>query len=239
MVVNNEIGTGLSIETIGEIVHNNEVLFHTDVTRVVGHILIGTEQMSAYVMSFSTHRMHGPKGVSMLHTRVIKLEGRMGPVMYGGHRARITRSRVLNVLVIVRFGKAVEIVSEKIYSESVRMKVQTTVTLWIFDEARMYVWLNDDENGGVVVRPHLYFLRMASRIIVHSVSKKLQCLQTLYVAQRGVSSRVVPTFGHGEERDLHSVRIRVRRFNKPDEVKFIAKKVIESVRNITKETEGM
>lgn len=106
MAANNEVGTIMPIEKIGEIARKHKVLFHTDAVQAYGHIPLDVEAMHIDLLSASGHKLGGPKGIGFLYARKgLKLP----PLVYGGGQERGRRGGTLNVPGIVGMGMAGEI----------------------------------------------------------------------------------------------------------------------------------
>ena len=106
MAVNNEIGTIQNIKTISNIVHENGVIFHTDAVQAIGALKMDVRDMEIDVMSMSSHKIYGPKGVGALY---IKNGIKISPIMHGGSQERNKRGGTQNAPAIAGFGKAIEI----------------------------------------------------------------------------------------------------------------------------------
>ncbi len=121
MTANNEIGTIQPIEEIGKICHEHSVLFHTDAAQALGKIKIDVNKMNIDLMSMSSHKLYGPKGIGALYIRSKNPNVKLVPQIDGGGHERGFRSGTLNVPGIVGFGKACEISSEEMNIESERV----------------------------------------------------------------------------------------------------------------------
>lgn len=109
MYGNNEIGVIQPIKKISEIARKNGVLFHTDATQAVGKVPVNVEADGIDLMSFSGHKMYGPKGVGALYVRRKNPRVKVTAQMDGGGHERGMRSGTLNVPGIVGLGKACEL----------------------------------------------------------------------------------------------------------------------------------
>jgi cysteine desulfurase len=119
MHANNEIGTIEPIEEIGRIAREHEVVFHTDAVQTVGKIPVDVEALGVDLLTLSSHKIYGPKGVGALYKR----KGvRLLPVMHGGGQERKLRSGTENTIGIVGFGKAAEIAARELEVEQERTK---------------------------------------------------------------------------------------------------------------------
>ena len=105
MFANNEIGTIQPIKEIGEIAHENGILFHTDAVQAFGQIPINVDEYHIDMLSASGHKLNGPKGIGFLYIRKgVKIRS----FVHGGAQERKRRAGTENVPGIVGLGKAVE-----------------------------------------------------------------------------------------------------------------------------------
>ena len=108
---NNEIGTIQPIEEIGKIARERKIKFHTDAVQTFGKIEVDVEKLNVDLLSLSSHKINGPKGVGALY---IKKGTRVEPLIHGGGQERGIRSGTENVPGIVGFGKACELASKNL-----------------------------------------------------------------------------------------------------------------------------
>ncbi len=106
MFGNNEVGTVQPISEIAKICHEYNVLFHTDAVQAIGKIPIDVKELGINLLSISSHKLYGPKGIGALY---IKNGINIDPVILGGGQEYGLRSGTENVANIVGFGKACEI----------------------------------------------------------------------------------------------------------------------------------
>ncbi len=115
MHANNEIGTIEPIVEVGKIAQEREIYFHTDAVQTTGHLPLDVDELNVDLLSMSSHKLYGPKGVGALYirkgTRVISF-------MHGGEQERRRRASTENVPGIVGLGKAVEIAKEEMNEEA-------------------------------------------------------------------------------------------------------------------------
>ncbi len=118
MAANNEVGTIQNIQAISNIAKEKGVIFHTDATQAIGSVNINAKEMGIDAMSFSSHKLYGPKGVGALYVR----NGVMiDKFMNGGEQEKNLRAGTLNTPAIVGFGKAVEIACRDIIANAKKM----------------------------------------------------------------------------------------------------------------------
>jgi len=118
MMANNEIGTIQDIGRISRIVHEKGALFHSDAVQAVGKLPVDVKALDVDYLSFSAHKIYGPKGVGALYVRK---GAPFCPFILGGHQERGRRAGTENTLGIVGLGKAVAMRREEMKEEAVRL----------------------------------------------------------------------------------------------------------------------
>ena len=112
MAVNNEIGVIQPIEQIGALCRSKKVFFHTDAAQAVGKIPIDVNKMNVDLMSISSHKIYGPKGMGACYVRR-RPRVRLDPIITGGGQERGLRSGTLAPPLVVGFGEACRIAKEE------------------------------------------------------------------------------------------------------------------------------
>jgi cysteine desulfurase len=110
MYANNEVGTVQPVKELADIVHRASALFHTDAVQATGKVPINIKSLGVDMMSMSSHKINGPKGVGALYVR----SGlNIMPIIHGGGQEMSLRSGTENVPGIVGFGKACELAAKR------------------------------------------------------------------------------------------------------------------------------
>ena len=140
---NNEIGTLQPIAEIGKLARERKILFHTDAVQTFGKVKVDVEELNVDLLSLSSHKVHGPKGVGALY---IKKGVRITPLIHGGGQERGIRSGTENVPGIVGFGKACEIANNNLEENYARLvKTRDEIIEKVLD-AVPESYLNGDKN---------------------------------------------------------------------------------------------
>ena len=119
MAANNEIGVLQPIAEIAACCHEAGALFHTDATQAAGRVPIDVDHWNVDLLSFSSHKIYGPKGVGTLYVRSgVKLK----PIITGGSQERGLRGGTLPPALIAGFGAACEVAIERQEEDQARME---------------------------------------------------------------------------------------------------------------------
>jgi cysteine desulfurase len=119
---NNEIGTVQPIAQLSEFCHRKGVVFHCDAAQSLGKLPFSVAECGADLVSFSSHKMYGPKGIGALFVRGGARLSVLAPMLDGGGQEQGLRPGTLNTPAIVGFGQASQISLEELPGESVRIR---------------------------------------------------------------------------------------------------------------------
>ena len=142
MHVNNEIGVIQDIESIGKLARSKKIIFHVDAAQSAGKIEIDLEKMNVDLMSFSAHKIYGPKGIGALYVRR-KPRVRLEAQIHGGGHERGLRSGTLPTHQIVGMGEAFRIAKEEMENDYEKIS-QLRNRLWNGLKDIEEVYLNGD-----------------------------------------------------------------------------------------------
>ncbi|MBE1440694.1 cysteine desulfurase family protein [Paenibacillus sp. OAS669] len=114
MYANNEVGTIQPVMEIGMMARERGIYFHVDAVQALGNIRMDLSRLPVDFMSFSAHKINGPKGIGALYAAN---RTRIEPLLYGGNQERKRRPGTENVAAIAGFAKAVQILSQDMYEK--------------------------------------------------------------------------------------------------------------------------
>jgi cysteine desulfurase len=121
MLANNEIGVIQPLREIAAACRERGVTLHCDATQAVGKIQVDVQELDIDLMSFSAHKIYGPKGVGGLYVRQSRPALRLEAQITGGGQQQGLRSGTLNVAGIVGFARALELCVEELPIEMARL----------------------------------------------------------------------------------------------------------------------
>lgn len=122
MLGNNEIGIVQSLSEVSKVCRRHGVLLHCDATQAVGKLPVSVQKLGVDLMSFTAHKLYGPKGIGALYVRRRDPIVRLEPLLIGGGQERGRRSGTLNVPGIVGFARALELCLAEMPTEQDRLK---------------------------------------------------------------------------------------------------------------------
>jgi len=233
MYANNEIGTIEPIEEIGKIAKKHDILFHTDAVQAIGKTYIDVNKLNIDLLSISSHKIYGPKGVGALFLRNgIKIS----PLFNGGGHEKGFRSGTHNTPGIIGLGKACEIGKNRfntdtLYLKKLRDKLIKNVLL-IEDS-----YLNGHPNKRLVNNAHFHFKAIEGESLNLMLDEKGIAASTgsACSSKKLQVSHVLTAIGLKPEEAYGSLRLTLGKYNSENDVDY----VYNTLQNIVKKLRNM
>jgi len=232
MHANNEIGVIQPISEIGKVCKEKGVLFHTDATQSVGKIPFNVNELNVDLVSFSGHKMYGPKGVGGLYVRRKNPRVVLVPMMDGGGHERGMRSGTLNVTGIVGLGKAAELAKQDMQSDHERIfGLREKLRKGIMDEIPD-VYINGHAEQRLAGNLNISFAYVEGESLLMGINDIAVSSGSACTSASLEPSYVLKALGVGEELAHSSIRFGLGRFNTEEEVDYTVNRVNEAVNRL-------
>ena len=232
MYANNEIGTIQPIEEIGHIAHEYDILFHTDAVQAIGKIPIDVNIKNIDLLSLSSHKIYGPKGVGALFIS----EGvRLQPIVHGGGHERGLRSGTENVPGVVGLGKACELANTRMDKDMPYLtQLRDTLIKGISQIEESY--LNGHPKKRLVNNAHFRFTGIEGESLLLGLDDKGIAAATgsACSSKKLQASHVLTAIGIDPEHAHGSLRFSLGRGNTEDDVSYVVEVLPEIVERLRK-----
>jgi cysteine desulfurase len=237
MLANNEIGVIQPIAEIGAVCRDRGVPFHCDATQAVGKIPVNVTDLNVDLISFSAHKIYGPKGVGALYVRRgTRLEGQID----GGGQEQGLRSGTLNVAGIVGFSAALDLCLQELPQEALRLH---RLRQRLFDQLMKDLpetlvngpplpGENDLFRTRLPGNLNLAFPYVQGEALMMSMRDIAVSSGSACTSANPEPSHVLRAIGQTEDLTLASLRFGLGRFNTEEEIDFAAQSVIANVRRL-------
>ena len=235
MFANNEIGTIQPIEEVVRIARDKGVLVHTDAVQAFGKIDFRIERLGVDLLSVSSHKIYGPKGVGALFVRKGTA---LLPFLHGGHQERGLRPGTENSIGIVGFGEAARILPEKFEADQARIRHLADRLKRGIETKIPKVHLNGHPERRIKSTLNYSFLGLEAEAVLLSLATK-----EIYVSTGSACSsesedvsHVLLAIGLRPEIARSTVRMSLGRFNTDQDIDIVLKElpdIVEKLRRIS------
>lgn len=230
MHVNNELGTLNDIAAIGKLCRENKVFFHVDAAQSAGKTAIDVEAMQVDMMSFSAHKIYGPKGIGALYVRR-KPRVRIEAQMHGGGHERGMRSGTLPTHQIVGMGAAFKLGAEVLADESARIdKLRTRLWEGVSDIQEVY--LNGSEHQHVPGIINISFAYVEGESLIMALRDLAVSSGSACTSASLEPSYVLRALGLNDEMAHSSIRFSIGRYTSEQDVDDAIAKVRHAVEKL-------
>jgi len=230
MFGNNEVGTVQKISQIAKICNEQKIPFHTDAVQAVGKIPIDVKELGIDLLSISSHKLHGPKGIGALF---IKNGIKIDPVILGGGQEHGLRSGTENVANIVGFGKACEIAKNNL-NENIEYvtRLRDLLVDRVLEEIPV-VTLNGDPKSRLPNNAHFTFLGVNGEDLIIKLDEYGIAASTGSACSVNTqrASHVLQAMGFSHEQITGSLRLTTGIFNNEKDIE----QTVTSLKTIVKE----
>ncbi|WP_303900787.1 IscS subfamily cysteine desulfurase [Thiohalomonas denitrificans] len=216
MHVNNEIGVIQDIAAIGELMRERKILFHVDAAQSAGKVPIDLKAMKVDLMSFSAHKVYGPKGMGALYVRR-KPRVRLEAQMHGGGHERGMRSGTLPTHQIVGMGEAFRLAREEMESENQRIRALRDRLLKGIEDIEE-VFVNGDLEHRVPHNLNISFAYVEGESLMMALSDLAVSSGSACTSSSLEPSYVLRALGRSDELAHSSLRFSFGRFTTEAEI---------------------
>ena len=238
MLANNEIGAIARLAEIGAICKQREVLLHSDATQAVGKIPVDVEALGVDLLSFSAHKIYGPKGVGALYVRRRNPLVRLEPLLDGGGQEAGMRSGTLNVPGIVGLATALKLCVAEMDEETARLQRLRDQLFQGLSSQIDDVILNgpalDDPTLRLPGNLNCSFLGVDGEALMMNLRDLAVSSGSACTSTNPEPSHVLRALGLSDDRVRASLRFGLGRFNTSEEVDFAVNRLAETVRRLRK-----
>ena len=230
MHVNNEIGVIQDLNAIGTICRKHGVIFHVDGAQSAGKVEIDMQSMPVDLMSFSAHKIYGPKGIGALYVRR-KPRIRLEAQMHGGGHERGMRSGTLATHQIVGMGEAFRLAKEEMAEENARLMVLRNKLLdGLSDMEEVYV--NGDMDQRIAGNLNISFNFVEGESLMMALKDMAVSSGSACTSASLEPSYVLRALGREDELAHSSIRFTIGRFSTEEEVDYVLTQVRDQVERL-------
>lgn len=227
MQVNNETGVVQDVAKIAELCQSRGIVFHIDATQSVGKLPIDVSSIPVDLLSFSAHKLYGPKGIGGLYVRR-KPRIRLEAQIHGGGHERGMRSGTLPVHQIVGMGEAFRIAKEEMPGEMARLG-ELRLRLWQGLSAIEEVYLNGDLTAGAPNILNVSFNFVDGESLIMTLKDLALSSGSACTSASLEPSYVLRALGINDELAHSSLRFSLGRFTTEEEIEYAIQLVHKSI----------
>ena len=227
MFVNNEIGVIQPIAEIGEICREKGIIFHVDATQAPGKVDIDLATLKVDLMSFSAHKVYGPKGIGALYIRR-KPRVRLEAQMHGGGHERGFRSGTLPTHQIVGMGEAFRLARLEMIDENRRIRaLRDRLLQGLLDIEEVFV--NRDLEQRDPQNLNISFAYVEGESMMMAIKDLAVSSGSACTSASLEPSYVLRALGRNDELAHSSIRFTLGRFNTEEEIDYAIKLLHEKI----------
>lgn len=230
MAVNNELGTITDIAAIGELTREKGIIFHVDGAQAVGKIRLNLAELKVDLMSFSAHKIYGPKGVGALYVGR-KPRVRIKAEQHGGGHERGMRSGTLATHQIVGMGEAFALAAKRFDDDKAHI-TKLRDKLWQGVQGMEEIYLNGDLNHAVPSILNISFNFVEGESLMMSLKDLAVSSGSACTSATLEPSYVLRAIGRSDELAHSSIRFSFGRYTTEADIDRVLQQIFEAVEKL-------
>ena len=216
-LANSEIGTIQPIKEVSKIAHEFDTLVHCDASQAIGKLVVDVNDLGIHFMSFSAHKIYGPKGIGALWIKD-QFERALAPIMFGGNPSMGIRPGTVAVPLAVGFGKACDILEKTLIAETKKIK-----DLRDSFESKLLSRIDNLRiNGSMTFRldnnSSITFPDVEADALLSNMPEIMASTNSACESGSIEPSRILTTIGMPREEAFNTIRFGFGRFNTQEQI---------------------
>lgn len=227
MHVNNEIGVIQDIKAIGEITRERKIMFHVDAAQSAGKVPIDMDDLKVDLMSFSAHKIYGPKGIGALYVSR-KPRVRLEAQIHGGGHERGMRSGTLATHQIVGMGEAFRLAKEEMAADNERIRMLRDRLLKGLEHIEE-TYINGDIDQRIPHNLNISFNFVEGESLIMALKELAVSSGSACTSASLEPSYVLRALGRNDELAHSSIRFSLGRYTTEEEIDFAIAKINDNI----------
>ncbi len=236
ILANNEIGVIQDLENISKICADKNIPLHLDASQAIGKVPINLTHTPVDLLSFTAHKIYGPKGIGSLYIRNKTPRLKLSPQMLGGGQEKGFRSGTLNVPGIVGLGRAISLLQKYDKEENKRIAILRDKLLDGLTQLLDCAFVNGSIIHRLPNNLNIRFEGIPSDTLISNLKEIAVSTGSACSSQSGKVSRTLKAIGLSDEQVKSSIRFGIGRYTTEEEINFSINLIVNQVNKLKNES---
>ena len=229
MHANNEIGSIQPIKKIGKLCKSKNIIFHVDAAQSLGKINIDVKDMNIDLLSISSHKIYGPKGIGALFINSSNKKINIEPIIVGGSQEKNFRSGTLPSPMIVGFGMACKIAKKNFESDQRKIRDLSNKLIQKISQKFPETIINGSKSNRIPGNVSLTFPFLKGISIINSLPEIAVSSGSACSSSNPNSSHVLKSIGLDKNYINSTIRIGIGKFNSDEHIEIAIKSITKAI----------
>ena len=232
MMANNEIGVIHPIEEISRICRKNNITLHVDAAQALGKIKLDLMKMDIDLMSLSSHKIYGPKGIGALYINKKTMKNKIKPIFFGGGQEQGIRPGTSAVHNIVGFGEACNIINNELEQNYTLINSLTNLMISKLSKGFSQIIINGSTEIRIPGNLNISFPNLKQEPLIQKMRMVAVSSGSACTTANPEPSHVLKALGLSKSLISSTIRIGIGKFNTEKEIECAADYILEIVNKL-------